>query len=229
MSPRSHKFTYNVAMLCLNLNELDIVASKIHFFSVDKFNIISFKRRDYMSASDVVKKLQNSGFIYTANNIFILTNPSFFGFCYNPVSFYYCLDSKNDKVEYILAEINNTPWNERYVYCFDCRASKRLTKVVFDKKFHVSPFMPMNVKYNAYFYHSENKIIVVLRDFEKNNMIFSAALQLRRSDLNNYLAIKYILKYFMITQKTLFRIYWHALKLWKKRIPFYSHPGGNNG
>jgi DUF1365 family protein len=181
-----------------------------------------------MSVSAIIQKLQESGFTYTANNIYILTNPSFLGFCYNPVSFYYCYDAANDKVEYILAEINNTPWNERHVYCFDCRASKRTTKVIFDKDFHISPFMPMDIKYNAYFYQSRKKIIVILRNFQKNNMLFSATLQLRCNDLNNVTMLKYIFNNFLVTQKTLFRIYWHALNLWSKRIPFYSHPRSNH-
>ena len=48
----------------------------------------------------------------------MLTQLRYFGFCFNPVTFYYCFDEAGLKVEYIAAEITNTPWNERKQYGF---------------------------------------------------------------------------------------------------------------
>jgi DUF1365 family protein len=40
----------------------------------------------------------------------------YFGHCFNPVSFYYCFDDLDQKVEAIMAEVTNTPWKERHAY-----------------------------------------------------------------------------------------------------------------
>ncbi len=51
-----------------------------------------------------------------AGPIRLLTHLRYFGYCFNPVSFYYCFDARRDRVETIVAEITNTPWNERHAY-----------------------------------------------------------------------------------------------------------------
>ena len=39
-----------------------------------------------------------------------------YGHCFNPVTFYYCYDAADTRVETIVAEITNTPWRERHSY-----------------------------------------------------------------------------------------------------------------
>lgn len=39
----------------------------------------------------------------------LLTHLRTFGICFNPVSFYYCYDATDSRVETIVAEITNTP------------------------------------------------------------------------------------------------------------------------
>lgn len=226
--PKIHKFAYKMQMFCIAYDEIDNLGKSFKMISVDNFNILSFKRQNYLSKLDIQCKLMEHGFEYTADNIFILTHLSYLGFCYNPVSFYYCYNKQGTKVEFILAEINNTPWGERFVYCFECDKNKPTSKFILPKQFHISPFMPMDVEYQWYFYNSQKKIIIVLRSFRNNNMMFNATLQLRKSVITNLSICKYIFANFLITHMILVRIYWQALKLWLKKIPFYSHPRGLN-
>lgn len=63
--------------------------------------------------------------------ILLLTHLSYFGYCFNPVSFYYILKDKEEtcnttkttikvkndtNIEAIVAEVSNTPWNEMQCY-----------------------------------------------------------------------------------------------------------------
>ena len=48
-----------------------------------------------------------------AGPVRLLTHLRMFGHCFNPVSLYYCYDARDERVETVLAEITNTPWNER--------------------------------------------------------------------------------------------------------------------
>ena len=59
----------------------------------------------------------------------LLTHLRYFGYCFNPVSFYYCFDKDDDKVEYILAEVTNTPWKERFSYVLRASSNKQENKI----------------------------------------------------------------------------------------------------
>ena len=60
-----------------------------------------------------------------AGPIRLLTHLRYFGYGFNPVSFYYCFDSGGTAVETIVAEVSNTPWGERHCYVLDGRVGTR--------------------------------------------------------------------------------------------------------
>ena len=82
-----------------------------------------------------------------AGPIRLLTHLRYFGYCMNPVSFYYCFDAAGTALETIVAEITNTPWRERHQYVLPVAERRRALRFEFDKDFHVSPFMPMEMQY----------------------------------------------------------------------------------
>ena len=87
-----------------------------------------------------------------AGPIRLLTHLRYFGYSFNPVSFYYVFDATDTRVETIVAEITNTPWKERHAYVLPvagaARAGGRAWRFSFEKQFHVSPFMPMDMRYD---------------------------------------------------------------------------------
>ena len=86
-----------------------------------------------------------------AGPIRLLTHLAYFGYCFNPVSFYYCFDAAGERVETIVAEVDNTPWGERHVYVLDPARDEGRDgrhRYRFPKAFHVSPFLPMEIDYD---------------------------------------------------------------------------------
>lgn len=229
LMPKAHKFAYKMQMFFVAYNEINNLIGVSKLLSINKFNVVSFDLKNYLSKESVIKNLQQHGYTYTADNICILTHLSYMGLCYNPVSFYYCYDASGDKLEYMLTEINNTPWNERFVYCFDCRDAGKTAEFVFAKRFHISPFMPMGIQYHWYFYQSAKKINIIMRSFTGQDLCFTAALQLKKHDINSKTVNSYIFRNMFVPHMILLRIYWHALILWFKRTPFFSHPRNSHG
>lgn len=229
-SPKKHNFKYQVSMLYIDLDQLDTAFDKNIFWSYNAFNIGSFNQTNYFTSNgndvktsvcELVKEKIN---LEINGKIFLLTNGKYFGYCFNPVSFYYCFNNLNRLIA-IVSHITNTPWNEKYAYVHDCKSSKGGTKEFnFDKCFHVSPFMPMNIKYNWKYTEPKDFLFVSMNSFEKENFNFNATLRLTKKAWTPWALNKIILMFPPSTFRTIIVIYWNALLLKLKRVPSYPHP-----
>lgn len=231
--PKNHSFRYPLFMSWLDLDELERVMALSPFWSLERFNLVSFYRSDYLGDSkqdlsaavtDCIK--QHTGESFTGR-ICLLTHLRFLGFCFNPVSFYFCYPDDSTSPRFIIAQINNTPWNERYCYVLDTRdspAQQHKWAFAFDKAFHVSPFMPMNQQYRWQFSLHEPNLTINMQLQQDNEDCFDATLQLKAQALSPSIMRNIPLRYPFLTLSVVVSIYWQALRLWLKGIPFHSHP-----
>ncbi len=157
----------------------------------------------------------------------LLTNLSYFGYCFNPVSFYYCFAADGETVEFIVSEVNNTPWGERDTYVLDCkkqgepRSSWHFQPA---KKMHVSPFMSMEIEYNWVLSTPADKLTVFMANSTEGKRFFDATLNLSRKEISGASLAGVLVRFPLMTAKVIFAIYWEALRLWLKRCPVYQHP-----
>ena len=54
--------------------------------------------------------------------------------------------------------------------------------------------------------------------------VFEADLQLRRTEISRTALTRAPLRYPWVTLRVIFAIHVQALRLWKKNVPFHSHP-----
>ena len=157
VAPTRHQFRYRLFMLYLDLAELPQLFDRTPFWSARRRALAWFKRSDYLGASDVPLDRAVRDLVQVRTGarpggpIRLLTHLRYFGYCMNPVSFYYCFDACGERLETIVAEITNTPWKERHQYVLTVEEAggaepARIKRFGFDKVFHVSPFMPMDVR-----------------------------------------------------------------------------------
>src|SRR3546814_3005655 len=120
--PRTHRFSYRVFMLWLDLAELDTVFARRWLWSINRRNLAAFHRVDYHGdpatpLEQAVRDTVAARLGYRpVGPIRLLTHARYFGYCFNPVSFYYGSDAAGVNLRWIMAEITNTPWRERHAY-----------------------------------------------------------------------------------------------------------------
>ena len=157
----------------------------------------------------------------------LLTNPHYFGYGFNPVSFYYCFDAADRRVEAVVAEINNTPWGEQHCYVLPAtsnRGTPEKLRFQFGKDFHVSPFLPMDMEYDWRFSTPGEHLLVHMENWREDNAVFDATLSLEREPICSRSLAGALAGYPFMTAKVAGAIYWQAFRLWLRRTPFFTHP-----
>jgi hypothetical protein len=228
--PRPHSFRYRVFMLYLDLGELDRAFRGRWLWSAHRPNLVRFDRRDHVGPAEEpldasVRRLvaEHTGF-RPDGPIRLLTHPRYFGFCFNPVSFYYCFDADDRRLETIVAEIHNTPWGERHCYVLPAGEPARHHRFRFRKAFHVSPFLAMDYDYDWRFTPPGERLAVHMRNERDGERDFDASLSLERRPLDGPNMARALANHPFMTGKVIAAIYWQALRLWLKGTPFHPHP-----
>lgn len=227
--PKPHRFTYPLTLFYIDLDELATLEREVALHTEKRWRPLQFRREDYLqppekplkvAACDLVEKRLH---FRPQGAVRLLTAPRMLGLCFNPVSFYYCFD-ENDQLVAIIADINNTPWDERYAYVLPVKQAAKSHRFQMAKDFHVSPFMPMTIDYDWRFGVPDQKLWVHMENHQNAGKIFSATLVLKREAMTPKAARRAVWKLPAQGYRVVAGIYWQALKLWLKRIPFYDHP-----
>ena len=231
--PIHHQFHYRVFMMYLDLDELDDLFKSQWFWSVEKKNIASFHRINHLGNPNIPLKQSVVDLVYDRvglvleGPVCLLTHLRYWGYGFNPVSFYYCYDKTGQHLEVIVAEINNTPWGEQHCYVLNI-PQKRLHQnhhhFVFPKAFHISPLMPMELTHDWWFSTPKNQLRVHMNNIQDQEKIFTAHLHLQKKKLNREHLAQVLIHYPFMTAKVIGAIYWQSLRTWLKGAPFYSHP-----
>lgn len=231
--PKVHAFQYGMALWYLDLDELDRMNS--FMFGVENFRPYAFWRKDYHRPQDGDLKCTvletvlehdkpSSCSVFTGREkVFILTQPRVFGFCFNPVSFYFIFDETQTQWLAVLAEINNTPWDERHSYVLWNHDDSDQISSSFKKNFHVSPFMNMDQQYEWAFSKPTESFSVHMENFEQEKLMFKAHLDLAQRSLSSMEMVKITFQFPLCTIKTMVAIYWNALVLKIKGVPYVEH------
>jgi len=221
--PRVHHFRYSVFMAWLDLDELDALPAV--GIRRNRFAAAAFYDADYPLGAplkeNALDRLESLTGERPDGRVMLLTQLRYLGLHFNPVNLYYCFD-RADTLRWVLAEVRNTPWNERHYYAVDGQRALPLKKA-----FHVSPFNPMDMVYHWRF-NRPGKTLHMHIENHRESKVFDATLILKREPLTRKNLRSLLLRIPLMTLKTVLAIYWQALRLWLKRVPLYSHPANRS-
>ena len=223
------EFAHRLALAYLDLDELPgLLGGRL---VARRPGLVRFDRRDYLgdpavpldrAVRDLVKDQTGAP---PTGPIRLLTHLRSFGHCFNPVSFYYCLDPGGARVQALVAEVTNTPWGERHAYVLgDEQESSAVLDGQFDKALHVSPFMGMDHRYQVRAAMPAQTLSLHIASSRAGATVFDATLALRRRELTRASIAGITARYPLATVRVLALIYAHALGLALAGVPVYRHP-----
>lgn len=224
--PTQHKFDYDIYLFWLKLDEeeLTTLSHELKCFSAEGKARVRFKREDYLGDPSLSlrqavlnRMIELNDGTPLSGDVFMLGQLRMWGWYFSPVNFYY-LRNTDGKFTHMLAEVSNTPWNERHHYLVNLDTQDDTPKA-----FHVSPFNPMDMTYKWSISQPSTRLSLAM-DCVRSDKEFSAGINLTKFTLDNANLTQALKRIPSMTIKTVAGIYWHALKLLLKRTPLYTHP-----
>jgi len=229
LRPRRHVFSYPVFFLRLRVDAVDRLACC--FLSVDRFNLVSFHRRDHgpRDGSDLLvwirALLDREGCGFADGDIWLQTFPRVLGYVFNPVSFWLCHD-RAGKLRVVVCEVNNT-FGEHHNYLLahpDGRPIGPGDVMQARKIFHVSPFFPVAGRYSFRFAPAEASSVFRIDYEDDEGKLLLTSVSGKAQPLRAAALLRCFLAHPWMTVLVIVRIHWQALRLWRKGIPFFSKP-----
>jgi DUF1365 family protein len=228
--PRKHSFSYRVFMPYLHLDEIDEVMAQSRFWSARHRALARFRREDFLGdpalplKNEVRRRIREETGAEHRGPIYLLANLRYFGLQMNPIACYYCYSEDETRLEYLVAEVTSTPWNERHSYVLEA-GDERVLRCDFAKRMHVSPFNPMAMRYRWRSNLPGDRLAIHLENHTEEGRHFDATLALQAEAISPVVLRRVLWRFPLMTAKVAGAIYWEALKLFIKRVPLHAHPG----
>jgi len=228
LRPQRHKLRYRVFYMLVALDEIDGLASRLRFFSHNRFNLLSFHDSDYGDGSATpirqqVEILLRAAGLSAEGRIQLLTMPRVFGYSFNPISTFFCHDLYGSLTA-ILYEVNNT-FGQRHIYLAPVEpGSKKRLRQRCAKALYVSPFMTTNMTYSFVVKPPGDSVAISIVGYEDKTPLIIAMLTAERREMTDASLIKALLAYPMLTLKVTAGIYFEALILWLKGVRLHDRP-----
>ena len=225
-----HELRHRLALAYLDLDELpQLLGGRL---IARRPGLVRFRRRDYLGdpavpLDDAVREhVRAATGVRPSGPIRVLANLRSFGHCFNPVSFYYCMDSSGECVQALVAEVTNTPWGERHAYVLASREGTRgVIGGALAKALHVSPFMGMDRLYALRASTPGETLSIHIESAGAGEPGFDATLALERRPLTRATLARTTVRYPLASARVLALIYAHALRLWLAGARVHPHPG----
>lgn len=233
---RAEPFTYglehDVWYAALDVDELPALDGRLRLFGRNRRSVAEFRDTDHLPepsrdvAAEIRALLRSEGETAERWRITLVTNLRVLGYVFNPASFFLCRD-ETGTLRIVVVEVHNT-FGGRHLYTLRPRAATEGASggafvATMAKAFFVSPFISVDGQYAVHVRDEPDALRLAINLRQENRPVLSTSLVLRRRPLTDRMLLRLLLRYPLVTHKTIGLIHWHALRLWLRRAPFFRH------
>ena len=225
--PFTYELEHSVFYLALDLDELDEVPRRVRLISRNRRNVLAFRDADHLDppAADLRESvhahLRASGVEPAGWQITLVTNLRVLGYVFNPASFYLCRDP-GGALQVVIVEVHNTH-GERHQYTLRPERDGTTFVSSMDKAFYVSPFIDPVGSYTVRVRDEDDRLRITINEAKDGELQLHASLDLERHRLSSRAVAGMLLRYPLLTQRTIGMIHVHALRIWRRGARFYRH------
>lgn len=231
LRPAANAFEYGVFFMRLPLRALGTGDFGPRLFSRNRFNLLSFHDTDHGDGAQgllpwIDGVLRSEGITDADGEIWLQAFPRVLGYVFNPVSFWFC-HRRDGALRAVLCEVRNT-FGEKHCYLLDNGGTLPYgVELTARKVFHVSPFCAVEGSYRFRFMRvqrvREHTIARIDHD-DAHGPLLQTSVCGSATALSNRNIAWALCRYPLMTLGVVARIHWQALKLFIKRVPFFSKP-----
>lgn len=231
LRPARNAFAYPTFFVMLPMRQLASVPGAL---AVNCKGALSFYDRDHGDGRGpeaggalawVQELLQAEGVQDADGEIWLHTYPRVWGYTFKPVSFWYC-HRADGGLSAIVVEVNNT-FGERHCYLLE--QPRYGVELHARKVFHVSPFCEVKGDYRFRFMRTSPageapRTVVRIDHDDEQGPLIQTSVSGELQPLTPRATRRALWGYPAMTFMVMARIHWQALKLWCKRVRFFSKP-----
>ena len=228
---RSQPFVYelehDVFYLALDLSELDRIG-RLKLLGRNRWRPFTFRDDDHWlpPAADlqasVLDHLRSEAFNRVEDwRITLIAYPRVLGHEFNPASFFLCRDP-DGVLQVVIVEVHNTH-GERRLYTLRPTETRAAHVASMDKDFYVSPFISLDARYTVRVQDRPDQVRIVIDETEGGEPVLQASVVGTRRPLDDRALLRMLMRYPLVTLKTIGMIHWHAFRLGRRGARFHSH------
>ncbi len=232
LRPARNAFAYGNYYLRLPLRALGQQDFGCTLFSRNRFNLLSFVDADHGDGKQpllawIDALLKQEGVHDADGEIWLQAMPRVLGFVFNPVSFYFC-HRRDGGLRAVLCDVRNT-FGQRHFYLLDTGWEIDYgSELTARKVFHVSPFCKVEGSYRFRFMRvmrGDREQTVARIDYDDaDGALLQTSVSGRAASVSNTSVARAFFCFPLMTFGVVMRIHVQALRLWLKRVPFFSKP-----
>lgn len=238
-TPVAHEFRYPVFMVLLDIDRIPDAMHVSSLTSYNRWNWASYCERDHFGDAHVSLRTRltedaaRHGITLPAGRIRLLTHLRYLGYCFNPVSFYYCYD-QDDRLVRVMAEVNNTfGGSHNYWLEPDARqaplAATGSWRAASKKALYVSPFLATDMHYGFAFSRPGAQLTAHI-DVRRQAgdaaaaPVLDATLTVSERPWTAGEIRRTLLQFPWMTARVMTAIHWQAVRLWWKGVAVVPRP-----
>ncbi len=224
-------FRYRTFHALIDLDELDALERDVVGFGYRHPALTRFRDRDHLGGGDTPVKaklarwLAAQGVALPAGPVRVLANLRVMGQVFDPVSWWFCHHA-DGTLALVVAEVNNT-FGESYWYLLDDleHAPGGVVRARADKRFHVSPFLPITgLDYRFTFVLRPDRLVAHIDVEEDGRVVFDATQTGRRRAFTTGHLARTLLANPLLPLRTVVLIHLQALRLFARGVRFHRKP-----